>query len=116
MAKEIKLSELRKFVDDGMKVEELAAEYELPKSQVRKLLKEAGLKIRKLKKDSAFKLIDDTKPEEETQAEQEETITKEVPADLAPEVPEAAQTAEIPTPENPAPEVSQDNGTDTFGW
>ena len=103
MAIEIKLSVLRKQVDNGMKVDELAEEYKLPKSQVRQVLKEAGLKIRKLKRDSAFKLVDDTKEEGDKPEITDTTATQEAPAPV-----EVPTTTEIPSGQ-PAPVEEQDD-------
>jgi hypothetical protein len=59
MAKEVKLSVLKEQVNSGMKLAELATYYDLPKSQVSKMLKKAGLTIRKFAVDK-FELVDDT--------------------------------------------------------
>lgn len=85
MAKEIKLSELRELVEAGKKLPELAEYFELNQAQVRKLLKEAGLQIRKFRT-PAFVLVND----EETQGS-------------LPEVPS----------ENLTPETEEVNGSDS---
>lgn len=57
--KEVKLSELKKMVQEGKKKVEIAEYYGLSVLGTGKLLKQCGLKIRKFKK-PAFKIIDDT--------------------------------------------------------
>lgn len=59
MVKEIKLSELKQKVQEGVKLKELAQYYGIPVMQMRKCLREAGLQIRKLHY-PIFKLVDDT--------------------------------------------------------
>jgi|GEM_PF-4408239 hypothetical protein len=58
MAVKISLSTLKKQVENGMKKKQLAEFYGIPEIQVARLLKQAGLKIRKFHT-PAFELIDD---------------------------------------------------------
>ena len=57
--KQVKKSELTAMVNEGKKRNEIAAYYGLKEAQVAKLLKAAGLKIRKFHL-PAFELVDDT--------------------------------------------------------
>ena len=57
--KKVILSVLKKQVEEGMKKDELAKFYGLPVMQMTKLLKSAGLEIRKFRRPS-FVLINDT--------------------------------------------------------
>lgn len=59
MIKEIKLSELKQKVQEGVKLKELAEYYGIAVMQMRRCLREAGLQIRKLHYPK-FKLVDDT--------------------------------------------------------
>ena len=63
--KQVKKSELTAMVNEGKKRNEIAAYYGLKEAQVAKLLKAAGLKIRKFHLPT-FELVDDT-VEETTQ-------------------------------------------------
>ena len=65
--KQVKKSELTAMVNEGKKRNEIAAHYGLKEAQVAKLLKAAGLKIRKFHLPT-FELVDDT-VEETAQAE-----------------------------------------------
>ena len=62
MAVPIKKSILSAQVEEGMKKAELAAHYELPVAQMTKVLKAAGLKIRKFHAPK-YQLVDDTEGE-----------------------------------------------------
>ena len=64
MAVPIKKSILSAQVEEGMKKAELAAHYELPVAQMTKVLKAAGLKIRKFHAPK-FELEDDMEVSEE---------------------------------------------------
>ena len=64
MAVPIKKSILSTQVEEGMKKAELAAHYELPVAQMTKVLKAAGLKIRKFHAPK-FELEDDMEVSEE---------------------------------------------------
>ena len=57
--KQVKKSELTAMVNEGKKRNEIAAYYGLKEAQVAKLLKAAGLKIRKFHLPT-FELVDDT--------------------------------------------------------
>ena len=57
--KQVKKSELTAMVNEGKKRNEIAAHYGLKEDQVAKLLKAAGLKIRKFHLPT-FELVDDT--------------------------------------------------------
>ena len=63
--KQVKKSELTAMVNEGKKRNEIAAYYGLKEAQVAKLLKAAGLKIRKFHLPT-FELVDDTVEEEAT--------------------------------------------------
>ena len=63
--KQVKKSELTAMVNEGKKRNEIAAHYGLKEAQVAKLLKAAGLKIRKFHLPT-FELVDDTVEEEAT--------------------------------------------------
>lgn len=88
--KKVILSELKKQVEKGMKKDELAKFYGLPVTQMTKLLKSAGLEIRKFRR-PLFELIDDTEevienpnqPEEKTSEVDENPVaeTAENPAE-----------------------------------
>ena len=69
--KEVKLSELKSLVDQGKKRSEIASHYELTESQTAKMLKEAGLQIKK--SIPGYVLIDD----EKQQPDQYENTTEE---------------------------------------
>lgn len=58
MSVKISLTTLKKQVEDGMKKSQLAEHYGMSELQVGKLLKQAGLKIRKFHK-PAFELVND---------------------------------------------------------
>ena len=60
--KQVKKSELTAMVNEGKKRNEIAAYYGLKEAQVAKLLKAAGLKIRKFHLPT-FELVDDTAEE-----------------------------------------------------
>lgn len=65
MAVQVTLSDLTAKVNEGWKKDQLAEYYSLPKAQVGKLLKQAGLTIRKFHMPK-FELVDDTnQPEQE---------------------------------------------------
>ena len=59
LLKKVKKSELTAMVNEGKKRNEIAAYYGLKEAQVAKLLKAAGLKIRKFHLPT-FELVDDT--------------------------------------------------------
>lgn len=63
---DIKISLLERQVESGMKLKELAEFYSLPVAQMKKVLKQANLRIRSFRKPQ-FNLIDDTVAD--TQAE-----------------------------------------------
>mgnify|MGYP006375677925 CR=1 FL=1 len=75
--KQVKKSELTAMVNEGKKRNEIAAHYGLKEAQVAKLLKAAGLKIRKFHLPT-FELVDDTV--EETIQVTEEATAEEVTA------------------------------------
>ena len=103
--KKIVLSELKKQIEEGMKKDELAKFYGLPVTQMTKLLKSAGLEIRKFRRPS-FELIDDTEKVTETPNQPEEktsevdknpiaeaTVVSEENANLAESTPEGNEPA-----------------------
>ena len=73
--KQVKKSELTAMVNEGKKRNEIAAYYGLKEAQVAKLLKAAGLKIRKFHLPT-FELVDDTA--EETAQMMDIPVTQEV--------------------------------------
>ena len=73
--KQVKKSELTAMVNEGKKRNEIAAHYGLKEAQVAKLLKAAGLKIRKFHLPT-FELVDDTV--EETAQMMDIPVTQEV--------------------------------------
>ena len=73
--KQVKKSELTAMVNEGKKRNEIAAYYGLKEAQVAKLLKAAGLKIRKFHLPT-FELVDDTV--EETAQMMDIPVTQEV--------------------------------------
>lgn len=84
----IKPSEFRQKVQEGAKRAELAEYYGLPESDIARVLKQLGLKIRKLHT-PRFELVED---------DEETTEVKEVPEVKAEEVPEpqASEEKEVP--------------------
>ena len=99
--KKVILSVLKKQVEEGMKKDELAKFYGLPVMQMTKLLKSAGLEIRKFRRPS-FVLINDT-----------EEVTNEVVNTIAtqPETPKDCD-AEILS-ENSSEEVCENTEENT---
>ena len=73
--KQVKKSELTAMVNEGKKRNEIAAHYGLKEAQVAKLLKAAGLKIRKFHLPT-FELVDDTV--EETAQMMDIPVTQEI--------------------------------------
>ena len=104
--KQVKKSELTAMVNEGKKRNEIAAHYGLKEAQVAKLLKAAGLKIRKFHLPT-FELVDDTV--EETAQMMDIPVTQEVLAmnpDLAAEgVLQVGETIQV-TEEATAEEVT----------
>ena len=78
--KQVKKSELTAMVNEGKKRNEIAAHYGLKEAQVAKLLKAAGLKIRKFHLPT-FELVDDTV--EETAQMMDIPVTEEATAEEA---------------------------------
>lgn len=76
--KQVKKSELTAMVNEGKKRNEIAAYYGLKEAQVAKLLKAAGLKIRKFHLPT-FELVDDTV--EETAQMMDIPVTEEATAE-----------------------------------
>lgn len=79
--KQVKKSELTAMVNEGKKRNEIAAHYGLKEAQVSKLLKAAGLKIRKFHLPT-FELVDDTV--EETAQMMDIPVTEEATAQAEP--------------------------------
>ena len=91
--KQVKKSELTAMVNEGKKRNEIAAHYGLKEAQVAKLLKAAGLKIRKFHLPT-FELVDDTVEETAQMMDipvTEEATTEEVTAQAEPVTEEPAQ-------------------------
>ena len=103
--KQVKKSELTAMVNEGKKRNEIAAYYGLKEAQVAKLLKAAGLKIRKFHLPT-FELVDDTA--EETAQMMDIPVTQEVldmNPDLAAEGVKVGETIQV-TAEATAEEVT----------
>ena len=103
--KQVKKSELTAMVNEGKKRNEIAAHYGLKEAQVAKLLKAAGLKIRKFHLPT-FELVDDTVEEEATM--RDIPVTQEVldmNPDLAAEGVQVGETIQV-TAEAAAEEVT----------
>ena len=103
--KQVKKSELTAMVNEGKKRNEIAAHYGLKEAQVAKLLKAAGLKIRKFHLPT-FELVDDTVEEEATMMDI--PVTQEVldmNPDLAAEGVQVGETIQV-TEEATAEEVT----------
>ena len=103
--KQVKKSELTAMVNEGKKRNEIAAHYGLKEAQVAKLLKAAGLKIRKFHLPT-FELVDDTV--EETAQMMDIPVTQEVldmNPDLAAEGVQVGETIQV-TEEATAEEVT----------
>ena len=103
--KQVKKSELTAMVNEGKKRNEIAAHYGLKEAQVAKLLKAAGLKIRKFHLPT-FELVDDTV--EETAQMMDVLITQEIldmNPDLAAEGVQVGETIQV-TDEATAEEVT----------
>ena len=93
--KQVKKSELTAMVNEGKKRNEIAAHYGLKEAQVAKLLKAAGLKIRKFHLPT-FELVDDTA--EETAQMMNIPVTQEVldmNPDLAAEGVQVGETLQV---------------------
>lgn len=93
--KQVKKSELTAMVNEGKKRNEIAAHYGLKEAQVAKLLKAAGLKIRKFHLPT-FELVDDTV--EETAQMMDIPVTQEVldmNPDLAAEGVQVGETIQV---------------------
>ena len=103
--KQVKKSELTAMVNEGKKRNEIAAHYGLKEAQVAKLLKAAGLKIRKFHLPT-FELVDDTV--EEDAPMRDIPVTQEVldmNPDLAAEGVQVGETLQV-TEEATAEEVT----------
>ena len=103
--KQVKKSELTAMVNEGKKRNEIAAHYGLKEAQVAKLLKAAGLKIRKFHLPT-FELVDDTV--EENAPMMDIPVTQEVldmNPDLATEGVQVGETIQV-TAEATAEEVT----------
>ena len=103
--KQVKKSELTAMVNEGKKRNEIAAHYGLKEAQVAKLLKAAGLKIRKFHLPT-FELVDDTV--EENTSMMDIPVTQEVldmNPDLAAEGVQVGETIQV-TAEATAEEVT----------
>ena len=87
--KQVKKSELTAMVNEGKKRNEIAAHYGLKEAQVAKLLKAAGLKIRKFHLPT-FELVDDT-VEETTQMMDIPDMNPDLAAQADPVTEEPAQ-------------------------
>ena len=88
--KQVKKSELTAMVNEGKKRNEIAAHYGLKEAQVAKLLKAAGLKIRKFHLPT-FELVDDTVEETAQMMD-----IPDMNPDLAAEGPVTEEPAQVP--------------------
>ena len=104
--KQVKKSELTAMVNEGKKRNEIAAHYGLKEAQVAKLLKAAGLKIRKFHLPT-FELVDDTVEETDIPVTQE---VLDMNPDLAAEGVQVGETIQV-TEEATAEEVTAQAGT-----
>jgi hypothetical protein len=75
--KKIYLSKLTQQVNEGMKLKPLAEYYGLPVAQMKKILNEAGLKIRKFRNPSYELVIDIGEEESVEESEEEEKFFEE---------------------------------------
>lgn len=112
MAKEIVYEELKAFIDEGKKKEELAEIYELPMSQVTKLLQQAGLKIRKF---HAPKFILVGGPAEEPAVEATRPVDSDVPVEEV-NTPVPAQEEAHPVEAEPEFFDNGRNASTEGGW
>ena len=93
--KQVKKSELTAMVNEGKKRNEIAAHYGLKEAQVAKLLKAAGLKIRKFHLPT-FELVDDTVEENTPMMDApvaQEAVAEEVTAQAEAVAEESAQVS-----------------------
>ena len=105
--KQVKKSELTAMVNEGKKRNEIAAHYGLKEAQVAKLLKAAGLKIRKFHLPT-FELVDDIVEEDAPMMDDIIPVTQEVldmNPDLAAEGVQVGETIQV-TAEATAEEVT----------
>ena len=105
--KQVKKSELTAMVNEGKKRNEIAAHYGLKEAQVAKLLKAAGLKIRKFHLPT-FELVDDTVEGDAPMMDDIIPVTQEVldmNPDLAAEGVQVGETIQV-TEEATAEEVT----------
>lgn len=100
--REIKLSELKDFVNEGKKREDLQEIYGINNAQVTKLMQQAGLTFRKFRKPS-FVLVDD--------------IAKDVVAEVNPSVlyPETTGNSS-PEPTSPVTETEVAQASANNNW
>lgn len=98
----ITIEDLTQKVNDGWKKDQLAEHYDLPKAQVTKLLREAGLQIRKFHKPK-YELV--------RESEQEEVVDINVQAEEVASVQENVE--ETSTPEET---VNEEVTTTPQGW
>ena len=104
---QIKKSELTAMVNEGKKRNEIAAYYGLKEAQMAKVLKAAGLKIRKFHLPT-FELVDDSV--EETAQVMETPVTQEV-------LGKTSEVAEETTPvEATVEEVGSESQVSGTGW
>ena len=96
MARQITISDLTARVNAGEKRAALAQYYGLPEAQMARLLKEAGLKIRKLHA-PLYVLVDDTNPIVDMNDTVATLPTVEVLEEIAPMQEEVAPPVEEPT-------------------
>ena len=101
--KQVKKSELTAMVNEGKKRNEIAAHYGLKEAQVAKLLKAAGLKIRKFHLPT-FELVDDT-VEGDTPMMDIPDMSPDMSPDLAAEGVQVGETIQV-TVEATAEEVT----------
>lgn len=124
MAKQIIYEELKAYVEEGKKKADLAEIYELPMTQVTKLLQQAGLKIRKFHAPK-FELVMPTEGQTNTEesnpiqvpVQSSEEITQEIEDIFGPVVPQTdavdTRPVDLDVQEEAMGEMNSSNIADT---
>ncbi len=107
---QIKKSTLAKQVEDGMKKDALAEHYGVKVAEMTRILKQAGLKIRKFHTPS-YELVDDTEEVTEEVIEQAEEVLETTEEVLETEAiaEEVVETQETETVQEQAPVASSND-------
>lgn len=125
----IVLSVLKNQIEEGWKLDRLKDHYGLPATQMQRVLKEAGLRIRQFRK-PLFQLVDDTVQEEtmeNTSTPNVPVVEEETPAVVEETVETVEETVVVENTENsvaetveetvqPVEEVAKENSTPFAGW